>query len=101
MQHFTKLNNKIIIQNDDKFTRAYKIDTNSPIYSGLIGENLDEWIQVIVNNFEASGVPDNRRLDVVTNYTAANAKSILLKYQRDNPDRSKRSFKEYFILLAL
>ena len=61
--------------------KSFKLDPNTPVYHGLKTENLERWITLINNNLKAGGVPEERKLYVISNYVKDSALSTLLKYQ--------------------
>ena len=81
----------------EESSRGYMIDPNAPCYNGRLGENLEKWIAVIENNFIATAVPEDRKLNVIVNYVKGEPLRQLLKYQRKCAESNEQAKFNVFI----
>lgn len=57
------------------------------MYHGRRDENVEEWLANIQNNFKASGVPEEKKLNVICNYVKDSALTTLIDYQKTCVDK--------------
>ena len=78
----------------------YRLDPNTPVYHARRDENVEQWLAIIQNNFRASGVPEDKKLNVICNYLKEGALSTLINYQRKCVEsKTRQSFQEFIALL--
>jgi hypothetical protein len=79
---------------------GYKLDPHTPIHFGRSSDNVEKWITIISNALKAAGVPEDKKLYVITNYVQGAAQLVLLKYMRETAGKpEERDIKKFFTLL--
>ena len=64
--------------------KGYVLDSNTPVYYGRSTENVENWISIVSNEIKAAGVPEDKKIAVITPYVKETALSILLNYQKNS-----------------
>ena len=72
------------INGSDFVNRAYKLDSNTPIFGDKKLDTIDEWIFAVNNSMFAANIPEEIKLSVVTPYLRGLPLQLLKKYQQDN-----------------
>ncbi len=85
LKTLTSISNKIVEEYKGE-EKAYRLDPNAPSFSGRKDENVEKWITMMNNNLKAAGVPEEKKLYVITNYVKESALNTLIKYQRDTEE---------------
>ena len=67
-------------------TRSYKLDSNTPTYSGNVDENLTQWIVVIKNAIKAANVPKEMQFYVLAPYLKGQALQTYIAYQGEDSE---------------
>ena len=68
IERYEKLEVEVLKRTPNDKPHTYKLDSNTPTYSGNSDEDAERWLQIIQNNMAAVGVPDDKRLLVLCNY---------------------------------
>ncbi|RNA32079.1 hypothetical protein BpHYR1_035366 [Brachionus plicatilis] len=74
--------------------KGYVLDSNTPVYYGRTTENVENWISIVSNGIKAAGVPEDKKLAVITPYVKERALSTLLNYQKNS---TIKTFEGYLI----
>lgn len=78
----------------------YRLDPNTPVYHAPRDENVEQWLAIIQNNFRASGVPEDKKLNLICNYLKEGALTSLINYQRKCvEEKTRQNFQEFIGLL--
>ena len=72
--------------------RSYMLDPNTPLFYGRSNENVENWISIISNSIKAAGVPEDRKLAVITPYVRDSALNTLLSYQKSSGVKTLEGF---------
>ena len=75
--------------------------TNTQVYHVRRDENVWRWSAIKRNNFTASGVAEDKKLDLIFNYFKESALTTLIKYQKKYAENKTKQKIEEFVEILL
>ncbi|CAF0856951.1 unnamed protein product [Brachionus calyciflorus] len=96
MDDFWEMQKALLNSFKDKRQGSQPIHRSQPVFNGLQGEDIDEWLYALNTNFEISKIRDDEKISHAAAFVRGRAREVFERIRRANPGINWREFERKF-----